>query len=209
MPTSAARGREEGSRGAAAAPCRGECPPTRTRKRARSLTPSVTRLNALLYGRSIGSPLEPSSSSKLHDASPMTELDHSRFSSATSTLTARSAVPGARKPGLSHKPMDHRTRQSVEPGIRYVSAETFAREGSSDASHTRRVGPKTLTRGGGPARQPPLRPPSRCRVALRLTTWPRTAKTMVATTNQLPTIAATTPITIAIAIAMHATRTLV
>jgi hypothetical protein len=32
---------------------------------------------------------------------------------------------------------------------------------------------------------------------------------MVATTNQLPMIAATTPITIAIAIALHATRTLV
>jgi hypothetical protein len=32
---------------------------------------------------------------------------------------------------------------------------------------------------------------------------------MVATTNQLPMIAATTPIAIATAIAMHATRTLV
>jgi hypothetical protein len=32
---------------------------------------------------------------------------------------------------------------------------------------------------------------------------------MVATTSQLPMIAATTPITTAIAIAMHATRTLV
>jgi hypothetical protein len=69
--------------------------------------------------------------------------------------------------------------------------------------------PRALTGDGGPAPQSSRRPPSRCRSALRLTTWPRTAKTMITTTNQLPMIAATTPMTIAIAIAMPATRTLV
>jgi hypothetical protein len=44
---------------------------------------------------------------------------------------------------------------------------------------------------------------------MRLTTWASTARTMVATTSQSPTIAATTPITTAIAIAMNPTRTLV
>jgi hypothetical protein len=99
-----------------------------------------------------------------------------------------------------------------QPGVAVISrAVRFSHSGRiiGRQPHTSREAQDIDPRRRAQARQPPLRPPRRCRFALRLTNWPSTAKTMVATTNQLPTIAATTPITIAIAIAMHATRTLV